>query len=185
MGYGDYLSIKAAGTAPDGETHIPILICHFLNQTHFLWLEFVSLVLDFKFGFTCCFSMQSRASGSGFLLLNFLFTEPSCSRIFMSRITNVHAMLAQRITGRVVRPAEHTAQRESRKRIAHGPLSLVFLTLIRCRFLGSTPKRRWERGTSQLFFAMLTGANWGIIFHWRRFTWIYLIQERTAVLNCM
>lgn len=35
MGYGDYLSIKAAGTAPDGETHIPILICHFLNQTHF------------------------------------------------------------------------------------------------------------------------------------------------------
>lgn len=28
----------------------------------------------------------------------------------MSRITNVHAMLAQRVTGRVVRPAEHTAR---------------------------------------------------------------------------
>jgi len=43
------------------------------------------------------------------LLLNFLFTE-SCSQIFMSRITNVHAMLAQRVTGRAVRPAEHTAR---------------------------------------------------------------------------
>jgi len=28
----------------------------------------------------------------------------------MSRITNVHAMLAQRVTGRAVRPAEHTAR---------------------------------------------------------------------------
>lgn len=43
------------------------------------------------------------------LLLDFLFTE-SCSQIFMSRITNVHAMLAQRVTGRAVRPAEHTAR---------------------------------------------------------------------------
>lgn len=36
----------------------------------------------------------------------------------MSRITNVHAMLAQRVTGSVVRPAEHTAR--GMKRVARG-----------------------------------------------------------------
>jgi len=56
------------------------------------------------------FFNAERSERIWILLLDFLFTEPSCSQIFMSRITNVHAMLAQRVTGRAVRPAEHTAR---------------------------------------------------------------------------
>lgn len=41
------------------------------------------------------FFNAERSERIWILLLSFLFTESSCLQIFMSRITNVHAMLAQ------------------------------------------------------------------------------------------
>jgi len=148
---------------------------------------FIAGICFFSVGFQIWIYMIFNAERSEriwVLLLGFLFTESSCSQIFMSRITNVHAMLAQRVTGRAVRPAEHTARQiRDAKEDNTWLLSLIFLTLIQCCFLGSTPKRQWERGTGRLFFTMLTGVNWGIIFHWRIFTRIPLIQRENSRLG--
>jgi len=145
-GIWDYSSIKAAGTAPDGGTYIPILILSLFKPSPLFIAGICFFSVGFQIWIYMMFFNAERSERIWILLLSFLFTE-SCSQIFMSRITNVHAMLAQRVT-----PAEHTARRvkRNRKRTTHGLLSLIFLTSIRCCFLGSTPKRRWERGTGRL-----------------------------------
>lgn len=160
-------------------TYIPILILSLFKPSPLFIAGICFFSVGFQIWIYMMFFNAERSERIWILLLSFLFTE-SCSQIFMSRITNVHAMLAQRVT-----PAEHTARRvkRNRKRTTHGLLSLIFLTSIRCCFLGSTPKRRWERGTGRLFLTMLTGVNWGIIFHWRIFTRTPLIQRESNRLG--
>jgi len=127
--------------------------------------------------------MQSGASESGFSCLVFFFIE-SCSQIFMSRITNVHAMLAQRVTGRAVRPAEHTARQMRNAKEDNTWPSIINFSYVDTMLLSWLDAgEKWERGIGRLFFTMLTGVNWGIIFHWRIFTRIPLLQRENSRLG--
>jgi hypothetical protein len=130
------------------------------------------------------FFNAERSERIWILLMGFLFIESSCSQIFMSRITNVHAMLAQRVTGRAVRLAEHTARQMRNAKEDNTWPSIINFSYVDTMLLSwLDAEEQWERGTGRLFFTMLTGVNWGIIFHWRISTRIPLIQRENSRLG--
>lgn len=150
---------------------------------------FIAGICFFSVGFQIWIYMMffnaERSERIWILLLGFLFTESSCSQIFMSRITNVHAMLAQRVTGRAVRPAEHTARQMRDAKEDNTWPSIINFSYVDTMLLSWLDAEEWERGTGRLSFTMLTGVNWGIIFHWRIFTRIPLIQrEQPSWIVC-